>query len=127
MLVDLGSEKRRITAEQVPAEGCDDGTFRFGLEEKPSEYKVISRGWLNAQNRTCLWSKEKMKNRAVLYDYEIKMVPTDHTLMPGHKLALIIYGIDAQQTQRPETVTNITIKAGSVDAKVPLSKSIQYF
>ena len=55
------------------------------------------------------------------------MVPTDHTLMPGHKLALIIYGIDAQQTQRPETVTNITVKGGSVAAKIPLSKSIQYF
>ena len=125
MLVDLGRE-RRITAEQIPVEGCDDGTFRFGLEESPSEYKVISRGWLNAQNRTCLWSKEEIKPGET-YGYEIKMVPTDHTLMPGHKLALIIYGIDAQQTQRPETVTNITIKGGSVAVKIPLSKSIQYF
>ena len=118
MLVDLG-EDRRITAEQIEVEGKDDGTFRFGLEKEPSQYKVISRCWLNAQNRTCLWSKEDIEP-GEFYHYDMKMVPTDHTLKRGHKLALILYGIDAQQTQRPGTVTEITFIADSIDVRVPV-------
>ena len=112
-------EKERITAEQIEVEGKDDGTFRFGLEKEPSQYKVISRCWLNAQNRTCLWSKEDIEP-GEFYHYDMKMVPTDHTLKRGHKLALILYGIDAQQTQRPDTVTEITFIADSIDVRVPV-------
>ncbi|MDD6816235.1 MAG: CocE/NonD family hydrolase, partial [Firmicutes bacterium] len=128
MLVDLG-EDCRITAEQVPAAGCSDAAkedqavltelFRFGLEETPSKYKVISRGHLNAQNRTCLWSKEEIRP-GQYYHYAFDMVPTDHTLKKGHKLGLILYGIDAEQTLRPDTVTKITVKPESIDVKVPV-------
>ncbi len=55
MLVDLGEEKR-ITAEEVEA---GNGEFTFGYEAEPSAFKVISRGWLNAQNRSALWRKRR--------------------------------------------------------------------
>ncbi len=116
MLVDLG-EDRRITSEEVKID--DEGTFRFGIEEEPSKYKVISRGWLNAQNRTSIWSKEELKKNET-YHYEFDMVPTDHTLRNGHNLALVLYGIDAEETQRPDTVTNITIDMESITVKVPM-------
>ena len=48
------------------------------------------------------------------------MVPTDHTLRNGHILALVLYGIDAEETQRPDTVTNITIDMESITVKVPM-------
>ncbi len=115
MLVDLG-EDRRITAEEV-AEA--DGQYSFGYEKEPSPFKVITRGWLNAQNRTCLWSKEAI-TPGVFYDYTIDLVPTDYTIKKGHKLALILYGIDAEETQRPDTVTEITIKTDSIRAEIPL-------
>lgn len=66
MLVDLRAS-RRITEEQIPHE---DGTYSFGVEEEPSPYKVISRGWLNAQNRSCLWRKERIVP-GEMYHYEI--------------------------------------------------------
>lgn len=122
MLVDLG-EDCRITAEQIPT--TDDNQevlaelFEFGIEEKASKYKVISRGHLNAQNRTCLWSKEEICE-GQYYHYEFNMVPTDHTLKKEHKLGLILYGIDAEQTLRPRRVTSIAIKPESIDVKVPI-------
>lgn len=73
MLGELGAS-RRITEEQIPHE---DGTYSFGVEEAPSPYKVISRGWLNAQNRSCLWRKERIVP-GEMYHYEIDMVPTDY-------------------------------------------------
>lgn len=116
MLVDLG-EDCRITAEEIKVD--DEGTYRFGLENEPSKYKVISRGWLNAQNRTSLWSKEEL-TAGEKYHYEFDMVPTDHTVKAGHKLALILYGIDAEATQRPDTVTNITVDVNTINVKVPV-------
>ena len=118
MLVDLG-EACRITEEEIQH---PDGTYTFGLEKEPSAYKVISRGWLNAQNRSCLWSKEKIVPGEFCH-YEIDMVPTDHVLASGHKLALILYGIDAEETQRPDTVTNITVDTASIRAAVPILRS----
>ena len=118
MLVDLG-EACRITEEEIQH---PDGTYTFGLEKEPSAYKVISRGWLNSQNRSCLWSKEKIVPGEFCH-YAIDMVPTDHVLASGHKLALILYGIDAEETQRPDTVTNITVDTASIRAAVPILRS----
>lgn len=115
MLVDLGAA-RRITEEQISHE---DGTYSFGVEEAPSPYKVISRGWLNAQNRSCLWRKERIVPGET-YHYEIDMVPTDYVLEPGHELALILYGIDAEATPRPDTVTRIEIDTAHLQAVVPM-------
>ena len=115
MLVDLGAS-RRITEEQISHE---DGTYSFGVEEVPSPYKVISRGWLNAQNRSCLWRKERIVPGET-YHYEIDMVPTDYVLEPGHELALILYGIDAEATPRPDTVTRIEIDTAHLQAVVPM-------
>ena len=44
----------------------------------------------------------------------------DHVLDEGHELALILYGIDAQATQRPDTVTTITVDQASIHAMVPI-------
>lgn len=117
MLVDLG-DACRITNEQVVQD--DDGTFTFGVEAEPSRYKVITRGWLNAQNRTALWSKERIEP-GQFYHYEIELVPTDHTLASGHQLALIIYGSDVQETQRPNTVTRVSVRLDSVQAQIPFA------
>ncbi len=46
----------------------------------------------------------------------------DHTLAEGHQLALILYGIDAEATQRPDTVTRIMIDINSIDVKIPIYK-----
>ena len=126
MLVDLGEacrilpEQKELRQDEEHAVTVIKGLFEFDWEEVPSRYKVISRGHLNAQNRKNLWSKEEIQP-GEFYHYEFSMVPTDYTLEKGHKLALILYGIDAQQTLRPETVTEITVKIDSVEAWIPMS------
>lgn len=117
MLVDLGTDYR-LTDEEVSIE---NGQFIFGTEKEPSSYKVITRGWLNAQNRNSIWSKEEIEPNQY-HHYCFDMVPTDHTVKKGHQLALILYGIDAEATQRPSTVTQITIKAHSIKMNVPIVK-----
>lgn len=114
MIVDLG-EDHRITSEVEE----EQGEFSFKLEKEPSQFKVITRGWLNAQNRSSIWSKEEIK-KDEFYKYSFSFVPTDYMIKQGHKLGLIIYGIDAEVTQRQDTVTKITIKQESIKLTCPL-------
>lgn len=51
----------------------------------------------------------------------IRLLSSLAAAMPGHRLALIIYGIDAQQTQRPDTVTKIDVDTDTVTAIIPVS------
>ncbi|MDO5714812.1 MAG: Xaa-Pro dipeptidyl-peptidase [Tissierellia bacterium] len=117
MLVDLGDDCR-ITNQQ---DFDEDGMFAFCLEEKPSSYKVITRGWLNAQNRNSIWSKENIEKKKY-YNYQIEFIPTDYIIRKNHKIALIIYGIDAEATQRPFAKTQITIKQETIQCHCPIKK-----
>ncbi len=112
MVVDYGRDNR-ITAEEIEK----DGTFTFGLESEPSDYKIITRGWMNPQNRTYNWQKEKI-NEGEFYNYSIDLIPCDYTFKEGHKLGLIFYGIDPEATQRPDTITEIKVKEESIKLRV---------
>ncbi len=122
MLVDLG-EDSRLTAKEILVEDSNEkalnNIFKFGKEETPSKYKIISRGHLNAQNRTNIWSKEELEP-GKYYSYNFEMTPTDYIIKSGHKLGLIIYGTDVEQTLRQEKVTIIKVKPATIDVKVPL-------
>lgn len=131
MLVDMGTERRYtgelediLLSEQHPSEDegrawiMGTGPQRFAVEEKPSSYRVISRVSMNAQNRNNNYCKEEIEP-GIYYHYHMEMVPTDYTLKRGHRLVLIVYGIDAQQTLRQETVTRITVDLSTLDVQVP--------
>lgn len=114
-LVDIG-EDIRLTSEPIPN---TDEPFSFKIEDEPSQYKIITRGWMNAQNRESIISKSEIAP-GKRYTYSFEMVPTDYSLKRGHKLALILYGIDAEATQRPDMVTEITIYNESIDFEIPV-------
>lgn len=115
MIVDLGLDCR-VTNEQIQD---DKGEFYLKREEDPSSFKVITRGWLNAQNRESNWAKKEIKAEQY-YDYKFSFIPTDYTIQKNHKLGLIIYGIDPEFTQRPKTVTQIRIEQESITLNLPI-------
>ena len=93
---------------------------RFRLEEKPSAFKVISRGWMNAQNRRSHYCKDTIEP-GVIYDYQFSMVPMDHTVRAGRRLCLVLYGTDVEATQRPFAVTELSVEQDSVRVAVPMA------
>jgi len=54
------------------------------------------------------------------YTFEFTMVPMDYTLEIGHQLGLIIYGADAEVTQRPLTAREITVDENSIQIEIPI-------
>ncbi|MGI6176908.1 MAG: CocE/NonD family hydrolase [Eubacterium sp.] len=117
MLVDIGRE-RRLTVTQKE---LSSGEFMFTEEEEPSEYSVISRGWLCAQNRSGLREKKPVVP-GEFFTYEFEMIPAFRELIPGHKLRLIVYGTDPQCTERPYKKTEIRVDTSSLLAVIPLEK-----
>lgn len=125
MLVEYGKRKR-LTANQKFLEdnfiilGRDSSTtnkFIFQEEEIESEYKIISRGHLNLQNR----DGDSIKKDIILdkeYKYEIDMIPTNYVLSKGSRLGLIIYGTDVEITQRPLEKMRYLIKENSIKLKL---------
>lgn len=112
MVVDYGTDCR-LTTEQI----FKDNEFTFGREEVPSSYKIITRGWMNAQNRTCNWSKEVIGCNE-FNTYTLDFIPCDYTIKEGHKIGLVLYGIDPEGTQRPDTITKVTVKEDTIGLKL---------
>ncbi len=127
MLVDFGREYRLIETQEIAEKdgivwGKNtpiDDEMRFMSEKEPSEYKIITRGWMNAQNRTCNWSKDAIQSD-MFYKYNFDMIPTDYTVKMGHQVGLILYSTDPESTERPFVVTNITIDQESIVVEIPL-------
>ncbi len=113
MLVDYGEDRR---LKRTPT-GEEDAPKHFEFEEQPSPYRVITRGSLCAQNRSSLARKEAVPAGQML-EYTIPLVPTDWLLKGDHRLGLILYGTDAQQTIRPKTPVRVEIKLGSVSVEL---------
>ena len=125
MLVDYGKEKR-LTANQKFLENetiiLGRGTkevakFIFEQDENISDYKIISRGHMNLQN---IKGKD-IKVEILLekeYKYNIDMIPTHYIVPKGHRLGLIIYGTDAEITQRPLEIMEYSIKEESIKLKI---------
>lgn len=126
MLVDYGEDNRMLVKQEVALkEGIQWGlntpkadVKRFIHEEEASKYRVITRGWMNAQNRTSLWNKEKI-DEGKFYEYTFTMIPMDYTVKAGHRIGIILYGTDTQATQRPFVATKVEIEGSSIDVEIP--------
>ncbi len=115
MLVDHGKQCR-LTPE---LDGDENQHFVFKQEKNPSDYFVITRAWMNAQNRSCNYKKEAI-DPDTFYTYEMEFVSNDYRIEAHHTLVLILYGMDVDQTQLPYTKTQITIEKDSIELFLPI-------
>jgi len=126
MLVDYGIETRldleRISTKEKIKFGINAGEcdiVKFKEEEKQSEYEIITRGWLNMQNRRNNYNKDLVV-KDKYYSYKLEMQPMDYTIKKGHRIGLIIYGTDVEATQRQLKTTKITIENSSIELMIPI-------
>lgn len=118
MLVDVGAHPR-LTGDQEPT----GRTLQCGLHgpavelqrfvREPSPYRVLARGWMNAQNYAGAWVKHVLEPGRT-YRYDIELEPFEQTIMAGDHLRLIIFGTDPEATVTPHTVRRITIDPRTV-------------
>lgn len=127
MLVDYGTANRP-TLEQKKVKkdaiiyginaGYED-LVDFVIDENPTDFNVITRGWMSAQNRRNNYNKDEVVVGKD-YDFVLGMQPIDYTLLKGHRLGLIIYSSDAEATPRPLKVTEFNVHRDSIAVTIPM-------
>lgn len=127
MLVDYGKENRpSLELKKVKENaviyginaGCDN-LVDFAIDDNPSEFNVITRGWMSAQNRRNNYNKDEVV-AGKDYEFAFEMQPIDYTIKKGHRLGLIIYSTDAEATPRPFKVTEFNIYRDSIVVTIPM-------
>jgi hypothetical protein len=48
------------------------------------------------------------------------MIPTDYTFKCNHKLGLIIYGTDPEETVRKTETTKVLVKLNTINVNIPV-------
>ena len=130
MLVDYGTEYRAtIDTEVIVPNGIiyggnagSDDIVDFIISDTPSDYKVITRGWMDAQNRIANYRVDPI-TPGTEYTFTFEMEPMDYTLKAGHQLGLIIYSTDAQFSMRPLTITNFDVNTAQTTVEIPIVSS----
>lgn len=106
-LVDLGEAKRLTVSPVILAPAGLDLAYNFGhddlrefqLEKKASQYKVISYGHINLQNRHDASTVDELTPNEMV-DIELPLQPIFHTLKSGHQLGVILFATDYEMTLR---------------------------
>ncbi|MFE2677151.1 Xaa-Pro dipeptidyl-peptidase [Streptomyces hygroscopicus] len=141
LLVDYGEEERIDWHRNEPEHGIHDGLR--GLDEEschgestaqddacyrktatvtarePSE--VISRGWMDAQNRHSVTTPEPLiPGRS--YRIAYRTLPDDYEIKPGHRLGLVLGGTDADFLYFEDaTGATVTVDLGGSRVTVPVT------
>ena len=125
-LVDLGTDRRLTSSPVIINRGglrlgyhwATDDLREFRLQKKPTDYRIIARGYINLQNRHDPSKVDPLApNELVNIAFDLQ--PIFHRLRAGHRLALVIYATDYAFTLRGNEDINYQISLENAILTVP--------
>lgn len=127
-LIDFGTAKRLKPVPDVLAlHGLPLGRnwrednlveFKLGAED---EYKLITRGHINMQNRENPWKVDDLKANEFV-EIEISLQPTMYHLPAGRQIGLAVYGTDFGMTVRGNQDIDYTIDLAESHLILPIGE-----
>ena len=113
-LLELGQKKYLQPYPSVlSARTIDNGRYHMlenlcELPFNPSAQRVITKGYLNLQNRTNLLTIEEIQPNEWM-DFKLELQPTIYKLKEGDSLRLVLYTTDFEITIRDNTDYHLTV------------------
>ncbi|AKP66983.1 Xaa-Pro dipeptidyl-peptidase [Companilactobacillus ginsenosidimutans] len=115
-VIDYGISKRlNVSPSILKAKGLaetydwrEDDLREFQISHKPSEYKMITKGHINLQNRKNNYHVQEISPNK-FYDISVELQPTMYRLIEGHQLGLVIYATDFGMTIRGNQNINYSV------------------
>jgi X-Pro dipeptidyl-peptidase len=134
LLVDYGTDTRvnylgngagitTLTTEDCHGESTvgDDACYlKTKTDTVTSDVNVITRGFLDAQNHTSL-SHATPLTPGKPYTLTWPTLPQDYRLKPGHRLALVLFGTDADLMDDTATGTTVSIDQSATNVSLPVT------
>ena len=126
-LLELGQKKYLQPYPAVlNARTIDNGRYHVlenlcELPFNPSAQRVITKGYLNLQNRTNLLTIEEIQPNEWM-DFQLELQPTIYKLKEGDTLRLVLYTTDFEITIRDNTDYQLTVDLAQSSLILPCQK-----
>lgn len=126
-LLELGQKKYLQPYPAVlSARTIDNGRYHMlenlcELPFNPSDQRVITKGYLNLQNRTNLLTIEEIQPNEWM-DFKLELQPTIYKLKEGDTLRLVLYTTDFEITIRDNTDYQLTVDLAQSSLILPCQK-----
>ncbi|MCY7097115.1 Xaa-Pro dipeptidyl-peptidase [Streptococcus oralis] len=126
-LLELGQKKYLQPYPSVlSARTIDNGRYHMlenlcELPFNPSAQRVITKGYLNLQNRTNLLTIEEIQPNEWM-DFKLDLQPTIYKLKEGDTLRLVLYTTDFEITIRDNTDYQLTVDLAQSSLILPCQK-----
>ena len=123
-LLELGQKKYLQPYPAVlSARTIDNGRYHMlenlcELPFNPSAQRVITKGYLNLQNRTNLLTIEEVQPNEWM-DFKLELQPTIYKLKEGDTLRLVLYTTDFEITIRDNTDYQLTVDLAQSSITIP--------
>jgi X-Pro dipeptidyl-peptidase len=127
-LIDFGTAKRlKPVPDVVALHGLPLGRnwrednlveFKLGAED---DYKLISRGHINLQNRENPWKNDDLKANEFV-EVEVVLHPTMYHLPAGRQIGLAVYGTDFGMTVRGNQDITYTLELADSQLILPIGE-----
>jgi len=118
-----GSGVRTLTTEDCHGESTatDDACYRQVVTDTvTSDVNVVTRGFLDTQNRSSL-SHQSPLAPGKTYSVHWPTLPQDYQFKAGHRLALILFGVDgAVQYEEDATGAGVTVDLAGSKVSLPV-------
>ena len=126
-LLELGQKKYLQPYPAIlSARTIDNGRYHMlenlcELPFNPSAQRVITKGYLNLQNRTNLLTIEEIQPNEWM-DFKLELQPTIYKLKEGDTLRLVLYTTDFEITIRDNTDYQLTVDLAQSSLILPCQK-----
>ena len=90
------------------------------LPHSETPYRVITKGFLNLQNRTSLLTVEEVTPNQWL-EFSFQLQPTIYKMKKGDQLRLVLYTTDFEHTVRDKTDYQLTVDLEQSSIELPFT------
>jgi X-Pro dipeptidyl-peptidase len=129
LLVDYGTADRFVRVRTLAEQDCvgpgiegDPGCFaRREYVTAPSDYEIVTRGWIDVRNRISpSWTTPVTAGEA--YTFRFALQSTDHVFAAGHRIGVVLISTDRDHTLRYPSGTVVGVRPGASFLTARLSR-----
>ncbi|GIF51420.1 dipeptidyl-peptidase IV [Asanoa ferruginea] len=105
----------RMAIENRP----DANLTAYLVDYGPTSATVVTRGWMDPQNRKNASKTEKLK-QGKLYDFTWTMEPKDYIFQDGHRIGVVVFSSDQDYTLLPLGGTELRVAPKDSEVRLPV-------
>jgi X-Pro dipeptidyl-peptidase len=91
----------------------------YGPEGSSEAPLMVTRGWMDPQNRHSLWRSERVREGRE-YGFRWDLQPDDYLFRAGHRIGLVVVSTDFDYTLRPLPGTRLTLDPDDSEVTLPV-------